>query len=156
MSTTEQQRALARAIELAPNDDERIRLWAFLRGALTRGHIESLGQLVRKGPVWDGDVISKEARRDLIELGLASRTMKAGQWGYTVATYRGGHVLNGGLPTRDEERAIAIDSTLLSTHYDQLDVEQLQRRFEIEEEEAVRAMERVERTRTELQQRGTR
>lgn len=48
-----------------------------------------LFQLVIQGPVWDGDVISKDARDDLLELHLASRACVKGEQGYTVANYRG-------------------------------------------------------------------
>jgi hypothetical protein len=48
-----------------------------------------LAQLVKHGPVWDGDVVSKTARDLLIELGLASRACVKAEQGYTVANYRG-------------------------------------------------------------------
>ena len=47
---------------------------------------ESLAQLIG-GPVWDGDVISKSCRDELIDLGLALRVCCNGQQGYTGATY---------------------------------------------------------------------
>lgn len=65
-----------------------------IRLALPRGHRASLEQLVKRGPVHDGDVISKAHRGDLIRWGLASRVMVKGEWGYTAATYCGGHVLD--------------------------------------------------------------
>lgn len=49
---------------------------------------ESLRQLVN-GPVWDGDVISKSYRDELLECGLAVRVCLKGQQGYTGATYFG-------------------------------------------------------------------
>ena len=47
---------------------------------------ESLEQLVN-GPVWDGDVIAKSYRDELIDLGLAIRVCHKGEQGYTGATY---------------------------------------------------------------------
>jgi len=47
---------------------------------------ESLKQLI-DGPVWDGDVISKSYRSDLIDYGLAMRVCSKGEQGYTGATY---------------------------------------------------------------------
>lgn len=47
---------------------------------------DSLRQLM-KVPTWDGDVISKAARDDLIALGLATRCCFKMEQGYTVATY---------------------------------------------------------------------
>ena len=47
---------------------------------------EQLQQLVN-GPVWDGDVISKSARSELFELGLAVRVCVKGGQGFTGATY---------------------------------------------------------------------
>jgi hypothetical protein len=52
---------------------------------------ESLTQLVN-GPVWDGDVVSKSMRDELIGLGLATRICCKGEQGYTGATYFGGSV----------------------------------------------------------------
>lgn len=48
--------------------------------------IESLEQLVN-GPVFDGDVISKQCRDDLLSLGLAVRVCHKGEQGFTGATY---------------------------------------------------------------------
>jgi hypothetical protein len=50
---------------------------------------EVLTQLVTKGPIWDGDIVSKEARDDLLQSGLASRACVKGEQGFTVANYRG-------------------------------------------------------------------
>lgn len=49
---------------------------------------EQLRQLVN-GPVWDGDVLSKSYRSELIELGLGVRVCKDGEQGFTGATYFG-------------------------------------------------------------------
>ena len=40
------------------------------------------------GPVWDGNVVSKAARNDLIGFGLATRCCFMGEQGYTAATYK--------------------------------------------------------------------
>lgn len=48
---------------------------------------EQLNQLLHQGPVWDGNVISKSARDDLIDFGLATRCCFMGEDGYTAATY---------------------------------------------------------------------
>jgi len=47
---------------------------------------EQLRQLIN-GPVYDGDVISKQDRDDLLRLGLAIRVCCKGQQGHTGATY---------------------------------------------------------------------
>jgi len=47
---------------------------------------ESLRQLIA-GPVWDGDVISKSYRSELIDFGLAMRVCSKGEQGFTGATY---------------------------------------------------------------------
>ena len=47
---------------------------------------EQLIQLVN-GPVWDGDVISKNHREELFAMGLAVRVCHKGEQGYTAAKY---------------------------------------------------------------------
>lgn len=47
----------------------------------------SLQQLLFHGPVYDGNVISKTRRDDLITLGLAVRVCFKGTQGFTAATY---------------------------------------------------------------------
>lgn len=64
-----------------------------LRTAMSAVHHESLAQLVQQGPVHDGDVISKQARDDLMQWGLAQRACVRGEQGYTAANYRGWDVL---------------------------------------------------------------
>jgi hypothetical protein len=86
--------ALCAAYDAAKNDDEREGLLVDMRLALSPGHREQLQQLIGKGPVEDGDVISKAHRGDLVRWKLAARVLVKGQWGYTAATYRGGHVLS--------------------------------------------------------------
>lgn len=47
---------------------------------------EQLQQLVN-GPIWDGDIISKNHRGILFEMGLAMRVCCKGEQGYTGARY---------------------------------------------------------------------
>lgn len=47
---------------------------------------EQLTQLIN-GPIWDGHVVSKSQRDELIELGLATRVCCKGEQGHTGATY---------------------------------------------------------------------
>lgn len=53
---------------------------------------EQLGQLVR-GPVWDGDVISKSHRGTLFDMGIAIRVCCKGEQGYTGSKYIGYSIL---------------------------------------------------------------
>lgn len=55
--------------------------------ALSSGHREVLKQLLFQGPVWDGSIITKSYRDDLIRYGLAVRCCFMGEQGYTAATY---------------------------------------------------------------------
>lgn len=48
---------------------------------------EQLNQILHQGPVWDGNVLSKSARDDLLDFGLATRCCYMGEQGYTAATY---------------------------------------------------------------------
>ena len=50
--------------------------------------IEQLQQLV-KGPIWDGDIISKSNRGELFDMGLAIRVCCKGEQGYTGSPYIG-------------------------------------------------------------------
>jgi len=68
-----------------------------LHCALSGVHREVLGQLVERGPVWDGDIISKSARNDLMDWGLATRVCVKGEQGFTGANYRGWAVHWGGM-----------------------------------------------------------
>lgn len=68
----------------SPEYDQAARdAWSLINGA----HREVLTQLLFDGPVWDGDIISKVHRDDLIRWGLATRCCFKGQQGYTAATY---------------------------------------------------------------------
>lgn len=55
---------------------------------LSDHHRDQLNQLLHQGPVWDGNVLSKAARSDLIDFGLATRCCFMGEQGYTAATYK--------------------------------------------------------------------
>ena len=57
--------------------------------AMTGAQQEVLGQLIWHGPVYDGNIISKAARGDLFDFGLAVRCCFKGEQGYTAAAYRG-------------------------------------------------------------------
>jgi len=56
-------------------------------GSMTPSHWEVFEQLHFTGPVWDGSIISKSHRNDLIEVGLATRVCYKGAQGYTATTY---------------------------------------------------------------------
>lgn len=60
------------------------------------GYREVLRQLVETGPVWDGDIASKQYRDCLLEMGLANRACVKGKQGFTVANYRGWDVYKAG------------------------------------------------------------
>lgn len=64
--------------------------------ALTGVQRDQLRQLLFTGPIWDGDVLSKNARGDLFQLGLAVRCCVKGEQGYTAASYRAYTVWNAG------------------------------------------------------------
>lgn len=58
------------------------------------GHFEQLLQLVKNGPIWDGDIISKSHRNDLLKWKLAVKCTFKGEQGYTSGSYYGWSVLN--------------------------------------------------------------
>ena len=64
---------------------------------MTGGHRETLKGLVIAGPVYDGDIVSKSCRDDLIEWGLASRACVKREQGYTIANYVGWDVFQIGV-----------------------------------------------------------
>ncbi len=76
------------------NDERANALEVDIRLALPPGHRQELAALIKNGPVWDGDVCSKAHVGDLIRWRLAVKVMVNGQWGYTAATYLGGHVMS--------------------------------------------------------------
>lgn len=54
---------------------------------------EPLYQLHHKGPVWDGDVISKSARDELLDIGACAKVCVKGEDGFNACTYFGQHLL---------------------------------------------------------------
>lgn len=54
---------------------------------------EQLYQLHSRGPVWDGDVISKSHRTDLLDIGACEKVVVKGQEGYNACTYFGRSLL---------------------------------------------------------------
>jgi hypothetical protein len=85
---------LCAALAAEKNDEKADALIVDVRLALPAAHRGELAHLIKNGPVWDGDVICKADRDDLIRWRLASRVMVKGKWGYTAATYIGGHILD--------------------------------------------------------------
>lgn len=56
-----------------------------------------LYQLVIKGPTYDGNVISKNGRDELLDKKLAAKIVLAkGEFGFQAATYLGAHVCKAG------------------------------------------------------------
>ena len=51
---------------------------------------DSFRALMRRGPVWDGDIPSKTGRDELLTLGLAVRCCVTSEQGYTALSYLGG------------------------------------------------------------------
>lgn len=78
---------LQNAIKAMEDDDKYFSYAPIVWDALTPAHREQLNQLLHQGPVWDGNVISKSHRSDLIDWGLATRCCFMGEAGYTAATY---------------------------------------------------------------------
>lgn len=55
----------------------------------TRNLHEALYQLHKNGPVWDGDVISKSYRDELLDCGACAKVCVKGEDGYNACTYFG-------------------------------------------------------------------
>lgn len=85
---------LCAALALEANNERADALIVNIRLALPACCRGELRHLIKNGPVEAGDVISKTCRDDLVRWGLAVRVLVRGQWGYTAATYTGGHVLD--------------------------------------------------------------
>lgn len=82
---------------IAGDRDETEELASFaLYHALDSDAQEVLFQLVKNGPVWDGDLISKAGRNELLTNGLATKCCAKGEQGYQVANYVGWNVLMSG------------------------------------------------------------
>ena len=56
---------------------------------LTGAEKDTLIALVEQGPLWDGDVPSKQGRDSLVQRGLAARVVVKGEDGWQAATYAG-------------------------------------------------------------------
>lgn len=50
---------------------------------------EALYQLHAKGPVWDGDIISKSERDSLLDIGACAKVCVKGEQGFNACTYEG-------------------------------------------------------------------
>lgn len=50
---------------------------------------EQLNQLVTTGPLWDGDVVSKSDRTDLVRIGACEKVVVKGEQGFNACTYFG-------------------------------------------------------------------
>jgi hypothetical protein len=79
-------------------DDHYEGLCSILYNRMTPPQKAQLAQLVLRGPIWDGDVLSKQARDDMLTLKLASRACIKSEQGFTVANYRGCEVYYAGNP----------------------------------------------------------
>lgn len=58
-----------------------------------RGLHEQLWQLQSKGPLWDGDVISKADRDELLSIGACGKVCVKGEQGFNACTYFGHSLL---------------------------------------------------------------
>ena len=56
---------------------------------LTGSEMDTLIALVEQGPLWDGDVPSKQGRDSLVQRGLAAKVVVKGEDGWQAATYAG-------------------------------------------------------------------
>jgi|ERR1700752_659920 len=65
-----------------PDEDQRLeaqRKWfKDTASKLDGGQIDTLIGLIRNGPLWDGDVLSKTSRDDLLDLGLCCKIIVSG------------------------------------------------------------------------------
>ena len=83
------------ALDAMEQDDD-VDLSAIIWDGLSSIQRDQLNQLLHQGPVWDGNVLSKSARSDLINYYLATQCCFMGDDGYTVATYLGKRVFRAG------------------------------------------------------------
>jgi hypothetical protein len=58
-----------------------------------RGLHEQLYQLHARGPVWDGDVVSKSQRTELLDIGACAKVCVKGEEGFNACTYFGRSLL---------------------------------------------------------------
>lgn len=78
---------------------------------------ETLVALCTRGPLWDGDVPSKEGRDFLLKYGLAAKiVLKNNAQGYQAATYKGSHAYRAGVvePRKESVRKL-VPSEHVST-----------------------------------------
>ena len=87
LSNTGDRKQVLAAREKMETGDGYFSYAAIVWDGLSSAQREQLNQLLHQGPVWDGNVICKSARTDLIEFGLATRCCFMGEDGYTAATY---------------------------------------------------------------------
>lgn len=72
---------------------DQFQIWKTLSGSAQ----ETLHGLCKNGPTYDGDVLSKTGRDELLRQKLASKIVVAnGEDGYQAATYLGLHVFKAG------------------------------------------------------------
>jgi len=57
--------------------------------SLSGAEVDTLVALIENGPLWDGDVPSKQGRDNLIKKGYAVRIVVGGEDGHCAATYAG-------------------------------------------------------------------
>lgn len=74
--------------------DELVELIHMVDFAKTRRDLhEQLWQLQRSGPCWDGDVISKVDRDELLSIGACAKVCVKGEQGFNACTYFGHSLL---------------------------------------------------------------
>ena len=56
---------------------------------LDNGEKDTLKAACKIGPLFDGDIPSKQARDSLVEKGLMAKVVVKGEQGYNAATYKG-------------------------------------------------------------------
>lgn len=88
-----------RAMQQMQDSDRYFAYAPIVWDGLSSAQREQLNQLLHQGPVWDGNVLSKGARSDLIDFGLATRCCYKGEQGYTAATYAAYTVFKAGKAT---------------------------------------------------------
>lgn len=77
------------------DDWERSELLHMIDYAKINPHLhESLFQLSKNGPCWDGDVISKSCRDELLDIGACSKVLVKGEQGFNACTYFGSYLLS--------------------------------------------------------------
>jgi len=75
------------AISKMESDEGYFTYGSIVWDALSPVQREVLKQLLFQGPIGDGSIVSKSARDDLMDYGLAARCCFMGEQGYACATY---------------------------------------------------------------------